>query len=376
MQNARWLLIGLVCLGCSKKETPATPPSAEPLPSAAPAPSASAKVEETPSPFALVKKFESGKFFAVGSAAIVCESPCVFEKGAAPKVWLVQGSKVKEAPELWPGHAYQQYLQTLIDEDDGSAPVLYDGEYPNRLYAQGVSGSRTWPGLPAVKFNKKYWAESPNASVGRPEYRSRPLPPREYDEALMAAPVSYTPTARFFFGAGGPTIVLGSHHFFKWDGKAWSKKAAPWNETPEGLRLKDGSTLLTTDSGAFLVDREGKTSSVKLPDGVSKLTGHRIAGSVWLTASGDGVAVYRPTEASKFEVFDEPERKPHVAARVRHPRMRQMAGTPRRPHSCQRFPSATAAPRLSSSSQRRLGWKAPSRPSRRGCTDTPSWPAR
>ena len=129
----------------------------------------------------------------MGSAAILCETPCVFKKGPPPKVWLIEGDKVEEKPELWPGHAYQQYLPTLKEEGEGSAPVLYDGEYPDKLYAVGVSGSRVWGGLPTVKFVKKYWAESRNGVVRGSHSTDRGLPPREYDDALVTAPVTYTP---------------------------------------------------------------------------------------------------------------------------------------------------------------------------------------
>lgn len=304
MQNA-WWWVGLLCLACSKRESPATTASAEPIQSAAPKLAPSARVERPPSPFRLVKEFPSGKFFPVGSAAILCETPCVFKKGPPPKVWLIEGDKVEEKPELWPGHAYQQYLPTLKEEGEGSAPVLYDGEYPDKLYAVGVSGSRVWGGLPTVKFVKKYWAESRNGVVRGSHSTDRGLPPREYDDALVTAPVTYTPEVRFFFGAGGPTIVLDSHAFHEWDGKAWTKKTAPWNETPEGARLADGRTLVTTEAAAYLVDKQGEVAPVELPKGASELRRYEIGGKLWLTSEEKGVSVYR----SELRTFDEPKRK-------------------------------------------------------------------
>ena len=303
--------LAVVCglaLACSKKEAPveASPEPPSSGAKSAPAPSAKQAEPEAPKFRKVEREFSAAKLFAVGSAAIVCEGGCEYSEKHKPKVWLLEGGKLREAPELWPGHAYERYLGALKEEDEGRAVVAYHGEYPKKLYATTDSGSRTWGGLPRVKFNIKYWAET---SGGYEESGAHGLPPRRFDRALLTAPVSHHP-GDIVFGADAPAMLVAPKKLHVWNEKHWSSVAAPWTDFAKATRLANGSTLVTAENGAFVI-RSDKTIVPVSLDTKAKVASHVVGGSALLTAAGDKLAVFVPQSTDELRVATkEPREKP------------------------------------------------------------------
>lgn len=308
--GAGWRIVAIagIVLACSRQETRT---EAEPTASAArsvttPAPSAALAEPEKPR-FRKLRAFEAATFFAVGRAGIVCEGGCVYSAGSKPKVWLLENGQAREAPELWPAHAWERYLPALKEEDDGTAIVSYYGSYPNQLFASTDSGGRTWPGLPRVKFHVEYWVEVDGAS-GRASEDD--VPPRRFDRALLTAPVTGSPVHRLVFGAGGPTLIAAAKQLHVWDGKAWSTSPAPWTDVSRGLRLKTGATLVTADNGAFLLDKDRRIVPVGL-ETKDTIASHVIGGQPWLISKkSSDLMVFVPEPSEKLDVAAKEPREP------------------------------------------------------------------
>ncbi len=315
-----WLCVGVLALSCSKTKTKAPEVKRQPVGSASAAPTASAapKPGHVGPVMKLVRKFPNSEFFPVGNAGIVCSAYCSFYKGAKPKLWLVTADKVEPAPLLWPSNAYQKYLPTMEeDPDTASSNIVFWGKYPDGLFAMGESSDPPWPGLPTVKFVKKYWAEASNAPR-RPEEDHKFTSPRRLDRALMTVPVSSSPLGRLIYGGGGPVLLVEKQKLYSWDGKRWSVKPAPWQaKLMRTRRLMDGGTLVRPDKGLYYVSKDLVVERIELPGAGDAATDfHAIAGTVWVE-SGDmsKLLLYRPEHPervrfAKIEERAEPKPRP------------------------------------------------------------------
>ncbi|MCA9643704.1 MAG: hypothetical protein KC492_23590, partial [Myxococcales bacterium] len=185
MRSAVLGLAVLSLLACSKKEDaealrpePSAPISA--TPSAAPVASATAaaatqepaapavsvasaepaKVDEPTGDFTPFEGVADAEYFPVGKAVILCEKRCEYPSDPAPKVWLVQAGKLREAPELWPAKAWANLKG--IEGEHIVTHVQFSGSYPEVVYAYGAAQADMGEDLlPSATYTAKRWENTP-----------------------------------------------------------------------------------------------------------------------------------------------------------------------------------------------------------------------
>jgi hypothetical protein len=141
--------------------------------------------------------------------------------------------------------------------------------------------------------------------------------PREYDDALLHARYlgDFAPGPTRIAGGGGPLVILDDRRLDYFDGKTWSQREMPFEETRIARRLSDGRTLVHARTGLFVLDREAKASEVLLPDGQPAknaewyLAGQRpvfVVGNAVYAAVDRGLGVLPPPEREPVEKRPEP----------------------------------------------------------------------
>ncbi|MCA9630214.1 MAG: hypothetical protein KC766_21230 [Myxococcales bacterium] len=312
MRSLAWSLIALSLLGCSKKESPETP---QPEPSATPAPEPSAGTAVTTQSAAPAESAApgdpdadfvaltgpKGQHFVVGRAVVVCGGDCKFPADPPPPMWVIEDGKVREAPELWPANAWTTYAASMKKEKMTSS-VSFSGDYPKQLFARGWGEGRTGDGnLPPVKFFVKYWVDG----TAMPDFlpSDLPLPPREYDEALLSLPTKQDPRSTFTYGGGGPPVAAEANSLWIRKGKEWVHKVAPWVSPAVLRRLADGDTL-ALGRGVHRIDKQGEIHELKLSGGSAAAIVDQ-GGVAYLASSA---AVLRPTHPERFKLAPREER--------------------------------------------------------------------
>ena len=308
------LVVTLVSSACAKDK---------PVPTAEPSPSASTRVAPSPSAepgpppdvprFELAHRFERrARFFAVGTAAIVCSGECTHptKGGPKPKVWLMQGDRVEERPELWPGNAYANVIGAM--QEEGGVSFRYFGTYPDDLFVfPDYSVSRGGINVGTAKFHKKYWV----LKDGGDRYGASPKPPRRYDDAVLSSPVEQSPQSGFVYGAGGPTLYVRDGKLHTYDGKKWSTRKTPWGPSPKATRLTTGATLVTSESRAYLVRKDGSlhnlTGDVQGKSTGAWLQAAAVDGKLWVAATtSSDLSVMRAKNAGSVTVAGLEKREP------------------------------------------------------------------
>lgn len=298
MHVARWVLLlgaALASIGCSKKKDAAPEPIASGATSAA---SASAAVNAAPSEperpksaieLELVKAFERRpSIHQLASGLVLCEDCAIGDKdrpaeravyafdkdGFRPTPWTLKdkqfagflGGPVSLALKQAGGGSYR------FRGTDTAAPILeiygfYDDDGIERNGALVISHRFKRIANGWQVFDD--YGEEPGTAVEHQQPPNRL--PREYDEALLHAPYlgDFEPGPTRIAGGGGPLLVVDDRRLDYFDGKAWTQREMPFEETRIARRLSDGRTLVRATGGLFVLDREAKASEVQLPDGQS-----------------------------------------------------------------------------------------------------------
>lgn len=312
----RCLFPALLALACSKKET-STEAKPEPTLSSSmkAAPSPPPVVVDRPIRFKLEKEFElRTSNFDLGSAWLFCQFPCEIRRGPNMRMWLVTPEGIEENGKLWPGHAWQDYLAGMEGEGYKSIQVHFSGDYP-KIYATAYTDSRTGEPMPALAFQRKYWAVHTGGYID-PSTRDR-TPPRGYDAALLTAPVDFDPTKALAFGGSGPTLLVSARKLHVFEAGKWTSRDAPFGNSPRAVRLADGATLVLHDDGMHVVDAKLGVKEVELQqkDPSKKLSFIVLGKSVRVLDDGLITRLYLPAKASNVEVFARPPREPESEKR-------------------------------------------------------------
>ncbi|MCA9646805.1 MAG: hypothetical protein H6718_21015 [Polyangiaceae bacterium] len=241
----------------------------------------------------------TGRVFSLKHAALICAEPCRFPAAGKQKLWLVKADAAEPADQYWPSNVWGTYSGAM-QQADLHTQVSFLGAYPGEVMAFGAAESRSGEGnLPLVRFVSGAW---------RRDYREIPsdkpsLPPREYDAALLSAPVDRNPLYSFAYGAGAPAMATDKDALLIHDGKQWTTKPAEWGRYAQLTRLADGNTLVV-EQGAWLITPKGEISllDVELPHAETAVD---IAGETWLL---DDTHLWRPREKGRFKSAQPPKR--------------------------------------------------------------------
>ncbi|MGE0326804.1 MAG: hypothetical protein AB7S68_31040 [Polyangiaceae bacterium] len=305
------LLLPLICLSasCSKRspeELLRPEASAPPQASAGTAQKSVSPVsKERGSPQAKPQwDFEAfqgpkGRVFSLQHAALICAEPCTFPDPGPQRLWLVKGDTAEPANAYWPRSVWGTY-SAAMKQAKLSTRVTFLGDYPAEVRAYGAVESRSGEGnLPLVKFVAGAWQrdhrEIPSDKL--------PLPPREYDAALLSAPVDRNPLYSFAWGAGAPTMVTKNNLLLIHDGKQWTTKPAEWGRYAQLTRLADGSTL-ALDQDVWLISAKGEITLLDL-EGHHAETTVAIGGEAWIMGDNQ---LSRPRVRGRFKVAQLPRR--------------------------------------------------------------------
>ncbi len=302
------LMVVLAGAGCSKDHPEAQPrpePSLAPQPSAATAvPRASSVSPERSSPPNGKYDYEVfrgalGRAYGLKRAALICEEPCRFPEETKQRVWLVRDGRAEPADQYWPRAVWGRYTSAM-QQAKLQTRVTFFGDYPQELYAWGAVESRSGDGnLPLVKWSSDAWQR---------DHREFPstrwtLPPREYDAALLSAPVDFNPLFSFAYGADAPPMTSKGGLLAIHTGKAWDTRPAPWAGAVQLTRLADGSTL-ALNRGAWLVSSKGEITALRIEKSLAEKS-VTIAGDAWILGS---YTLSRPSVPGRFKVAQLPLR--------------------------------------------------------------------
>lgn len=361
------LCLGFVLHGCKDKpapqgatvapDTPPPPPSATAI---APAPSASVTA---PAPgqghrFIVRRKVPNQSLqpiWFLGAGIVACQDlSCredaflITEEGSTESYNPLAVMRVKE-PKLFP--------------KESVAGVIYHGDYPNICAITVFPDDRTGTGGSSIKRTGKTWVlgECPRRD-GNSREETIPRPPREFDDALLHAPMAGA-AKTLVYGAGAPAMVIEQQVLYVWDGKTWSKREAPWtknqrelknhllHESRRPVRLANGMTIVP--EGGFLIDTKGEVSPLQLVHDDKPISKDaEIVGALWAPKfpwllGYDGTDIYLSTPDKNENIAYEkaslvgrpPAAKPAPAATIASPQASPSAsaGTP------EPSPSASAA---------------------------------
>lgn len=288
--------VGFAFIGCKDKPAPQGATVAPDIPP--PTPSTSAVVTPAPSASATeVSPIPPGHRFTVhhratrkhpvaflGAGIVLCQDDAcradaflITEKGLTDTYNPLDAMNAKD-PKNFPKNEFVGFV--------------YRGEYPQICATLVFEGDRTGTGGPTVKRTGKTWAigECPESSAYNEEPPA-PRPPREFDEALLHAPIANA-AKTIVYGASAPPMLIAPRALYVWEGKTWSKREAPWEKTRQTFerrrypvsqrltRLTSGATLVT--EGGYLIDAKGEISPVHLiQDDKSISPNVEVIGALW-----------------------------------------------------------------------------------------------
>lgn len=274
-------LLGFSLVGCKDKpppqeatvapDKPALEPSASSV--AVPAPSASA-VEDPPAnrtgngPKFIVRHKDStgaSLTWLDGAVAICSSSSCTFDAEVVSEKGIVD--------TMNPTGFLEFKFPFLATRKKGDISISYAGVYPDVCahYSDWVDRSDS------ISFSLIRTGKTWDLGDCRPQGSwepegSPPRPPRELDDALLHAPIA--DAARFIVhGANSPPVLIAEETLYLWNGKSWSKHAAPWKKhkaylapnqykiSQRPVRLKNGTTFLP--NGGYVVDAQGEIKTVQ-----------------------------------------------------------------------------------------------------------------
>jgi hypothetical protein len=329
MNSTHRSLVALVSLGfslagCKDKPPPqeatVAPDKPAPEPSASavaiPAPSASA-VEAPPAirtgngPKFIVRHKDSkgsNLTWLDGAVAICSDSSCTFDAEVVTEKGIVDTMNPT---------GFLEFKFPFLATKKGDISIRYAGVYPdicaNYLHWVDRSDSTSF----SLIRTGKTWAlgDCPPQGSWEPE-GPPPRPPRELDDALLHAPIADA-AQTMIHGANSPPVLIAEETLYLWNGKSWSKHAAPWKKqqaylvphqyriSQRAVRLKNGSTFLP--HGGYVIDPQGEIKSVQFISEKNPVPADsEVAGVYWakkfpwlLVGTNDSVYLTTPDDSEK-----------------------------------------------------------------------------
>jgi len=312
--------LGFSLVGCKDKPPPQEAtvapdkPAPEPSASVVAVPAPSASVAEAPAPirtgtgpkFIVRHKDSKWSNFAWldGAIAICGGMNCTTDAILITEKGIVDTMNPSGVMEL---------NHPRINRKGAENSIRYEGVYPEicASFSSWVDRSDsfgvTW------KRTGKTWVEGQCPIT--PYYHDfkvipRPRPPRELDDALLHAPITDA-VQTMIHGANSPPMLIAEETLYMWDGKSWSKRAAPWKKQTEYLkpdqfpiskqpvRLKNGATFLP--DGGYIIDSQGEIKTVQFISEKDPIPADsEVAGVIWAKKHpwmlvGDKESVYLAT---------------------------------------------------------------------------------